>query len=69
MFLPPYSPDLNPIEEAFAFIKSYLRCHGKAFWSAVEAGGKERPYMFLYEALDQITLDMVKGWISHSGYM
>ena len=27
IFLPPYSPDLNPIEETFASIKSYLRTH------------------------------------------
>jgi transposase len=25
LFLPPYSPDLNPIEQAFAKIKAYLR--------------------------------------------
>jgi transposase len=25
VFLPPYSPDLNPIEQAFSVIKSYLR--------------------------------------------
>ena len=25
LYLPPYSPDLNPIEEAFAKIKSLLR--------------------------------------------
>ena len=27
IFLPPYSPDLNPIEQAFSSIKSYLRCY------------------------------------------
>ena len=27
IFLPPYSPDLNPIEEMFSFIKYYLRQH------------------------------------------
>ena len=27
LFLPPYSPDLNPMEEAFSFIKTYLRKH------------------------------------------
>ena len=25
VFLPPYSPDLNPIEQAFSSIKGYLR--------------------------------------------
>ena len=24
-FLPPYSPDLNPIEEAFSYVKQYLK--------------------------------------------
>ena len=27
LFLPPYSPDLNPLEEAFSYIKQYLRQH------------------------------------------
>ena len=28
MFLPPYSPDLNPIEMAFAKLKAHLRAMG-----------------------------------------
>ena len=31
MFLPVYSPDLNPIEEAFSFVKQYLRQHCKQY--------------------------------------
>ena len=27
IYLPPYSPDLNPIEEAFSYIKYYLKDH------------------------------------------
>ena len=27
LFLPPYSPDLNPLEEAFGYSKGYLRKH------------------------------------------
>ena len=27
LYLPPYSPDYNPIEEAFSYIKYYLRKH------------------------------------------
>ena len=26
-FLPPYSPNLNPIEEAFSYVKYYLKLH------------------------------------------
>ncbi len=28
LFLPPYSPDLNPIEQAFSKLKAHLRCIG-----------------------------------------
>ena len=27
IYLPPYSPDYNPLEEAFSFIKKYLKQH------------------------------------------
>ncbi len=27
-YLPPYSPDLNPIEQSFAELKAWLRKHG-----------------------------------------
>lgn len=39
LFLPPYSPDLNPIEMAFAKLKAHLRRIGartiEALWRAV----------------------------------
>jgi transposase len=39
LFLPPYSPDLNPIEMAFAKLKAHLRAAGartyEALWRAV----------------------------------
>jgi len=39
LFLPPYSPDLNPIEQAFAKLKAHLRGRGprtyQALWQAV----------------------------------
>jgi transposase len=39
LFLPPYSPDLNPIEMAFAKLKAHLRWIGaktiEALWQAV----------------------------------
>ena len=39
LFLPPYSPDLNPIEMAFSKLKAHLRRTGartiEALWQAV----------------------------------
>lgn len=69
LYLPPYSPDLNPIEEAFSFLKTYIRLHGLRFCDAVTNGDQASPMMFLYEALDQITIQASHGWISHAGYM
>ena len=41
LYLPPYSPDLNPIEEAFAKIKSLLRkAEARTRESLVEAMGQ-----------------------------
>jgi transposase len=37
VFLPPYSPDFNPIEQAFAKIKQALRRRGARSWDAVAA--------------------------------
>lgn len=68
VFLPPYSPDLNPIEECFSYIKSYISRHGATFRHIVEVGDEADPFMFLYSALDTVTADAAKGWFGHSGY-
>ncbi len=40
LFLPPYSPDLNPIEQAFAKIKAYLRkAEARTFEALLQALG------------------------------
>jgi hypothetical protein len=69
LYLPPYSPDFNPIEEAFAFLKAFIRKHGLRFCTAAASGDIARPIMFLYEALDQVTTRAAHGWIRHAGYM
>ena len=55
-FLPPYSPNLNPIEEAFSFVKSELRNK--------EQGSEED----LLSAFDQISPEHACAWIKHAGY-
>ena len=38
MYLPPYSPDLNPIEEFFAELKAFIKKNWRAFEDAPEQG-------------------------------
>ena len=60
VYLPPYSPDLNPIEEAFSKMKGILRKVGARSREAlIEAMGK---------ALDAITSWDAKGFFEHCGY-
>ena len=59
LYLPPYSPDLNPIELAWSKVKHYLR---KARARTVEA-----LYQALSQALDTITSDNAFGFFKHVG--
>ena len=60
LFLPAYSPDFSPIEEAFSKLKALLRREkARTKEALVEAMGR---------ALDAITPEDVKGWFSHCGY-
>jgi putative transposase len=60
IFLPKYSPDLNPIEQAFAKLKALLRRAGTRTREAlVEAMGR---------ALEAVTVSDVRGFFEHRGY-
>lgn len=60
LFLPSYSPDLNPIEEAFSKIKTILR--------KVGARTREALIEAIAEALCAITAVDAAGWFRHCGY-
>ncbi|KAJ7257257.1 hypothetical protein B0H12DRAFT_1015512, partial [Mycena haematopus] len=62
------SPDLNPIEECFSFVKAYISRHGQTFRDIVETGVEADPFLFLYGVLEEVTAQASKGWFSHSGY-
>ncbi|TFK81614.1 hypothetical protein K466DRAFT_455376, partial [Polyporus arcularius HHB13444] len=62
-YLPPYSPDFNPIEQAFSVMKARLRSDGKQAWSNAEA------YHELYELCTVIKPEMTWGFFAHSGYL
>lgn len=63
IYLPAYSPKLNPIEQSFSKTKAFIRHHGKLY---SEAGLNE--YRLMNDAFASITAEDAVGWITHSGY-
>ena len=61
IYLPLYSPDLNPIEETFSYVKYYLKDHDEVLQSVKD------PKPIIYAALKSITVEMCQRWINHSG--
>jgi len=60
LYLPPYSPDLNPIEEAFSKVKGLLRRTGARTREAlIEAMGR---------ALEAVSAEDARGFFEHRGY-
>ena len=60
LYLPPYSPDFNPIEQAWSKIKQVLRSAKARTVDALENAIKE--------ALAAITAENASAWFSHCGY-
>jgi transposase len=60
LFLPAYSPDLSPIEEAFSKFKAFLRrCRCRTIPALFQA---------MARGLDKITADAARGWFAHAGF-
>ena len=60
LFLPPYSPDFSPIEEAFSKIKAILR--------SIEARTQQTLLEAIGQALDAVSQRDALGWFAHCGY-
>lgn len=60
LYLPPYSPDFNPIEKAWSKLKQSLR--------RVKARAVEPLQQAISEALPTITAENARAWFQHSGY-
>ncbi len=60
LFLPPYSPDLNPIEQAFSKLKGLLR--------RAEARTREALIEAMGRALGAVTATDASGFFGHCGY-
>jgi transposase len=59
-YLPPYSPDLNPIEKCWSKLKTFLR--------KVKARSQEALNQALTEGFKTITRQDAQGWFRHCGY-
>lgn len=60
MYLPPYSPDLNPIEEAFSKVKGILR--------KAQARSRETLVAAIGVALCSVSSRDVRSFFEHRGY-
>jgi transposase len=60
LFLPPYSPDFSPVEQAWSKLKTRLR--------TAQARTRQALEQALLEAIDWITSADARGWFDHCGY-
>ena len=60
LYLPPYSPDFNPIELAFSKLKTWLR--------TARTRTREAQESVIQTAMDWITGYDAKNWFDHCGY-
>jgi transposase len=60
LYLPPYSPDLSPIEEAFSKIKGLLR--------KAEARSRETLLGAIGGAISALSVEDARGFFEHCGY-
>ena len=59
-YLPPYSPDFNPVENMWSKLKNHLR--------KVKERSKDVLFEAVGAALNTITEQDAKGWFEHCGY-
>lgn len=60
IYLPPYSPDFNPIENFWSKVKNTLRSIGPRTYQALESA--------IAQAYTQVSLKDIRNWFAHSCY-
>ena len=61
LFLPPYSPDFNPIELLWALMKAFLRKR--------KARTRKKLEKAINCALESVELEFIANWFEHCGYI
>ena len=67
LFLPAYSPDLNPIELTFSSIKAWLRTNRDCVNQEMQSE-EGSVYNALWQAVYSVTPEKARGWYKHCGY-
>lgn len=60
VYLPPYSPDFNPIENCWSKVKEYLRSLAARTYEALDQA--------ITEAFNAVTIKDMIGWFTHCCY-
>ncbi len=60
IYLPPYSPDFNPIEKLWSKVKNTLRSIGARTYQDLD--------LAIAEAYSQVSLKDIRNWFTHSCY-
>ncbi|KIO16527.1 hypothetical protein M407DRAFT_45900, partial [Tulasnella calospora MUT 4182] len=71
VYLPPYSPDFNPIELAFSSIKAHLRTKNSELMRAMtgKRGDALTTRLLLHDAIFTVTPEKAHSWFQHCGYV
>ncbi|THU97006.1 hypothetical protein K435DRAFT_663427 [Dendrothele bispora CBS 962.96] len=70
LYLPPYSPQYNPIEEAFSAIKAWIKNNRDYARGELSGHPTCDPYKMLWSAVfETVNPEKAEGWYRHSGYM
>ena len=69
VYLPAYSPDLNPIEEVFSSIKSWLQAERDYVLGELSDSPEANPFAMIWKAVYTVTAEKARGWFQDCGYL
>jgi DDE superfamily endonuclease len=70
VYLPPYSPDYDPVEEAFSAIKAWIRANRDYTWGKLSGEATSDPNEMIWEAVfSSVTPQKAKAWFHDCGYL
>ena len=61
LYLPPYSPDFNPIEPAWAIVKKHIRACAPRIAAALRRVARRARF--------RVRRDHIRAWFGHAGYL